>query len=122
MSDRISGFSVVSEAGVTRRLQAIMQRLTVLHRLADQADQTLAVEVDIGQGREDRLAGKEVDLAIDDTVLAGGMGIKAQPLDCVDEQVLKVGNLRGLAADSDGGTGDSFGGLFTLITKHVCLL
>ena len=97
-----------------------------LHGLAqfdgafDQGDEPLRVEIDVGQGGEDRLVGEAVGGVIDDAQPAAFLGVQGETLHGVDEQILEIGDLLVLAADADDAAAGSLGGLFTLVAKHGC--
>ena len=81
----------------------------------DQGDEPLRVEIDVGQGGEDRLVGEAVGGVIDDAQPAAFLGVQGETLHGVHEQILEIGDLLVLAADADDAAAGSLGGLFTLI-------
>ena len=85
----------------------------------DQAAQALGVEVDVGDGGEERFDDEDVDLAVARAEGGGAMRVHGDALGGVDEQVLQGRGGSVLAADAGGGTTGALGGLLALITEHV---
>ena len=85
---------------------------------ADDALQTGRIEVDIGDGGEQGFDDEFVDGCVLGTEHDGAVGVHRHPFGQIQQQVLQGGGLRVFAADAERVATGSFGGLFTLITKH----
>jgi hypothetical protein len=80
------------------------------------------IKINIGETGKNGLTGETINSIINNPDLAAGVSYQAKALDGVGEKVFQAGYFIVLAADTDGGAGDSFSGLFTLITVHFFLL
>jgi hypothetical protein len=76
------------------------------------------IKINIGETGKNGLTGETINSIVNNPDLAAGIGNQAKALDGMGEKVFQSGYFIVLAADTDGGTGDSFSGLFTLITVH----
>ncbi len=95
-----------------------LEGLAQFDGLADQVDKAVGVKINIGEAGENGLTGKAINRIVDNSDLAATIRYQAKSLDGMGEEIFETGNFIVLAADTDGGAGDSFGGLFTLITVH----
>ena len=84
----------------------------------DQFLESFGIEIDIGQGGKNRLAGKVIEGRVTDTRRAALQSHLGQPLDRIDQQILKRRHIRLLAAYADLGASLAFCRLLTLKTKH----
>ncbi len=96
-----------------------LEALPQLHAAVDERHEALRVEIHVGQGGKGGLAGENVGLLVVDALLAPFGRPEPETLQGVDEQILEAGHLRLLAAHSDHAAPLSFGGLLTLVTKHI---
>jgi len=95
-----------------------LQGFTQGDSLVDQDAKAGRVKIDIGEAGKNSLTGETVNRVINNPDLAAGVSHQAQPLDGMGEKIFESCHFLVLAADTDGGTGDSLGGLFTLIAVH----
>ena len=86
--------------------------------LGDHLGHADVVEVDVGHRREKRLDHEAVDLPVDRPEAARTVRVHRNSLCCVDQKVLKVRNLPGLAAHPHHGAACPLGSLLTLVTEH----
>ena len=86
------------------------------HSALDARDDPLAVEVGVGDGRVERLEDEAGELAV---YPLGRARCLAQPLEHVDQQVLIIGGLLGLAAGATRGAAGTVAGLLALEAEHV---
>jgi len=104
----------VAARGPDPGLQAVAQP----HGLVDQGNETVFIKIHVGEGGKNRLAGEEVDLAVNDSGLAALVGHQGKTLGGMNEKILQGRDIRLLAADADNGAAFSLGSLFALVTKH----
>lgn len=76
------------------------------------------IKVNIGDRRKQGIQNEGVDGLVARVKTAGTVSELSDGLARFDEQVLKRGNLGGLAADADRATTGAMGCLFALIAKH----
>jgi len=88
----------------------------------DQDTKTGGVKIDIGKTGKNCLTGETIDSVIYHSDLTPCVSQQAKALDCMSKKIFKAGYRLSLTTDTDGGAGDSFSGLFTLIAVHGLLL
>jgi hypothetical protein len=86
--------------------------------LADEFLQPCRIEVDVGDGGEQRLVQKFVEFGILGAHFAGFAGVAGEAAQAVEQVVLQGRDIRLLAANAAYGASGSLGSLFTLTTKH----
>ena len=77
------------------------------------------VEIDVGHRGEQAFEHGPIDLGIANAELGRSVGVHRQSLGGMDQQVLQGGGFRVFSANADLLAPGAFGGLFTLVTKHV---
>ena len=92
--------------------------IAVLDALLNQGDESVGIEVHVGQRGKYGLTGVFIDIRIADAGLAGGHGDLGKSFDGVDQKILKHSHIGLLAADADFGAAFAFCRLFALKTKH----
>ncbi len=96
-----------------------LETLPELDALLDEADESLGVEVHVGQGGKGSLDGEEVDLPVADSEPSPRQRHLGQPLQGIDQQVLQARHFGVLATNSLDGAGHALCRLFTLVTEHL---
>jgi len=84
----------------------------------DQPDNTVRIEIYIGQGGKEGFTSKYIYLPFIYPRLSSFHGVESEPLEGMDEKILKGGNIRLLSANPCNCTPFTFCRLFALITKH----
>jgi len=80
--------------------------------------EALGVEVDVGDGREERVHHEAIDGGAVGAARAGAVGEGGDAAAGVEEQILESGGLGIFAARAEGGAAGHLHGLFTLVAKH----
>ena len=81
-------------------------------------EKAVQVEVDVGDGGEERLLDERLDLGVGLAEAASVVLVGRQPLQPVEQDFLEALDVGILAADTDIGAGGAAKGLFALVAEH----
>jgi hypothetical protein len=110
------GLAVTLDMGFIQHLHdAQILLATLQHQLKEARD----IEVDVGDGGEERLFREGIHRFVDLAQAAGVVRVRGHALKPVEQGFLQALNIRILAADADGIAAKASLRLFTLIAEHV---
>ncbi len=119
ISRRLERHGVSREIGRSARRAELLQEAVAQGRgPADQGHKAVRIEIDVRDGGEKGLAGKDVGRPVADSRLLRRYGGLRKARQGIDQQILQGGHVRLLSADPRLVAPYSLGRLFTLVTKH----
>ncbi len=96
-----------------------LQALAYPGRLAQERSQSFGIEVDVGDGTEQRLEREYVSIVVGHAELARPVRVHPYALGCVYQEVLKGGRACILSAHPHDRTPDALGCLLALVAEHL---